>query len=334
MDHPLLDPLLHGAPMAQRRAMAKAITLLESTRQDHRTQGDQLLTALLPHTGRALRLGISGVPGVGKSTFIEALGLYLVRQGLKVAVLAIDPSSSVTGGSILGDKTRMEQLCAEEAAYIPPSPSSGTLGGVAEKTREAMLVCEAAGYDVVIVETVGVGQSETAVHGMTDMFCVLQLPNAGDDLQAIKKGVMELADLVVINKADIDPAAATRAQAQITSSLRLLGFHGNPEHDPHNAQQWTPKVLQISALQQQGVDGFWAAVQDYRQMQSANGRLAARREKQALAWMWERIDFGLKQAFRAHPQVQALLPQMQADVAAGRIAASTAARNLLAAHMG
>ncbi len=334
MDHPLLDPLLHGAPMAQRRAMAKAITLLESTRQDHRTQGDQLLTALLPHTGRALRLGISGVPGVGKSTFIEALGLYLVRQGLKVAVLAIDPSSSVTGGSILGDKTRMEQLCAQEAAYIRPSPSSGTLGGVAEKTREAMLVCEAAGYDVVIVETVGVGQSETAVHGMTDMFCVLQLPNAGDDLQAIKKGVMELADLVVINKADIDPAAATRAQAQITSSLRLLGFHGNPEHDPHNAQQWTPKVLQISALQQQGVDGFWAAVQDYRQMQSANGRLAARREKQALAWMWERIDAGLKQAFRAHPQVQALLPQMQADVAAGRIAASTAARNLLAAHMG
>ncbi len=334
MDHPLLDPLLHGAPLAQRRAMAKAITLLESTRQDPRTQGDQLLTALLPHTGRALRLGISGVPGVGKSTFIEALGLYLVRQGLKVAVLAIDPSSSVTGGSILGDKTRMEQLCAQEAAYIRPSPSSGTLGGVAEKTREAMLVCEAAGYDVVIVETVGVGQSETAVHGMTDMFCVLQLPNAGDDLQAIKKGVMELADLVVINKADIDPAAATRAQAQITSSLRLLGFHGNPEHDPHNAQQWTPKVLQISALQQQGVDGFWAAVQDYRQMQSANGRLAARREKQALAWMWERIDFGLKQAFRAHPQVQALLPQMQVDVAAGRIAASTAARNLLAAHMG
>ena len=334
MDHPLLDPLLHGAPMAQRRAMAKAITLLESTRQDHRTQGDQLLTALLPHTGRALRLGISGVPGVGKSTFIEALGLYLVRQGLKVAVLAIDPSASGPGGSILGDKTRMEQLCAEEAAYIRPSPSSGTLGGVAEKTREAMLVCEAAGYDVVIVETVGVGQSETAVHGMTDMFCVLQLPNAGDDLQAIKKGVMELADLVVINKADIDPAAATRAQAQITSSLRLLGFHGNPEHDPHNAQQWTPKVLQISALQQQGVDGFWAAVQDYRQMQSANGRLAARREKQALAWMWERIDAGLKQAFRAHPQVQALLPQMQADVAAGRIAASTAARNLLAAHMG
>ncbi len=334
MSHPLLDPLLHGAPMVRRRAMAKAITLLESTRQDHRTQGDLLLTALLPHTGRALRLGISGVPGVGKSTFIEALGLYLVRQGLKVAVLAIDPSSSVTGGSILGDKTRMEQLCGEENAYIRPSPSSGTLGGVAEKTREAMLVCEAAGYDVVIVETVGVGQSETAVHGMTDMFCVLQLPNAGDDLQAIKKGVMELADLVVINKADIDPNAATRAQAQITSSLRLLGFHGNPERDPHDTHHWTPKVLQISALQQQGVDGFWAAVQDYQGMQTANGRLAARREKQALAWMWERIDAGLKQAFRQHPQVKALLPQLQQDVAAGRIAASTAARNLLLAHMG
>ena len=329
-----VDALVKARGAVQRRAIAKAITLLESTRADHRAQGDELLTALLPHTGQSLRLGISGVPGVGKSTFIEALGVYLVERGLRVAVLAIDPSSTVSGGSILGDKTRMERLSALDNAYIRPSPSSGTLGGVAEKTREAMLVCEAAGYDVVIVETVGVGQSETAVHGMTDMFCVLQLPNAGDDLQAIKKGVMELADLVVINKADIDPAAATRAQAQITSSLRLLGFHGNPEHDPHNAQQWTPKVLQISALQQQGVDGFWAAVQDYRQMQSANGRLAARREKQALAWMWERIDFGLKQAFRAHPQVQALLPQMQADVAAGRIAASTAARNLLAAHMG
>ena len=328
----LENGILNCQAAPQRRAMSKAITLLESTRTDHRAQADELLTALLPHTGKAFRLGISGVPGVGKSTFIEALGLYLIGQGHRVAVLTIDPSSTVSGGSILGDKTRMEHLSVHEKAYIRPSPSSGTLGGVAEKTREAMLVCEAAGYDVVIVETVGVGQSETAVHGMTDMFCVLQLPNAGDDLQAIKKGVMEIADLVVINKADIDKNAATRAEAQITSSLRLLGFHGNPEHDPHNAQQWTPKVLQISALQQQGVDGFWAAVQDYRQMQSANGRLAARREKQALAWMWERIDAGLKQAFRAHPQVQALLPQMQADVAAGRIAASTAARNMLQAQ--
>lgn len=325
------DGILHGSPAVRRRSMAKAITLLESSRADHRDQADGLLTALLPHTGKAFRLGISGVPGVGKSTFIEALGLYLIAQGLQVAVLAIDPSSTVSGGSILGDKTRMEQLSVNEKAYIRPSPSSGTLGGVAEKTREAMLVCEAAGYDVVIVETVGVGQSEIAVHGMTDMFCVLQLPNAGDDLQAIKKGVMELADLVVINKADIDPNAATRAQAQITSSLRLLGMHGNPDHATGGAL-WQPRVLQISALLGQGVEGFWAAVGQFRQLQTANGRLQLRREKQALAWMWERIDFGLKQAFRQHPQVKALLPGLQAEVAAGRIAASTAARNLLAAH--
>ncbi|MDO4593201.1 MAG: methylmalonyl Co-A mutase-associated GTPase MeaB [Comamonadaceae bacterium] len=328
----ILEGILQGNAAVQRRAMAKAITLLESTRADHRAQADELLTALLPHTGQALRLGISGVPGVGKSTFIEALGMYLTQQGLRVAVLAIDPSSTVSGGSILGDKTRMEQLSVNPNAYIRPSPSSGTLGGVAEKTRESMLVCEAAGYDVVIVETVGVGQSEVAVHSMTDMYCVLQLPNAGDDLQAIKKGVMERADLVVINKADIDPNAATRAQAQITSSLRLLALHGNPEHGSGNDALWQPKVLQISALQAQGVDVFWAHVQQYRQLETANGRLAVRREKQALDWMWERIEAGLKQAFRQHPAVQRLLPQMQADVAKGRLAASTAARNLLAAQ--
>ncbi|WP_291506906.1 methylmalonyl Co-A mutase-associated GTPase MeaB [Acidovorax sp.] len=318
----------------QRRAMAKAITLLESTRADHRAQADELLTALLPHTGKSFRLGISGVPGVGKSTFIEALGLYLIAQGHRVAVLAVDPSSTVSGGSILGDKTRMEHLSVNERAYIRPSPSSGTLGGVAEKTREALLVCEAAGYDVVIIETVGVGQSETAVAGMTDMFVLMQLPNAGDDLQAIKKGVMEIADLVVINKADIDKNAATRAEAQITSSLRLLSQHGNPEHAHHNATQWHPKVVQISALLGQGVDSFWAAVSEFRRLQTANGRLAQRREKQALAWMWERIEAGLKLAFRQHPQVRALLPQLQQDVVAGRIAASTAARNLLLAQSG
>ncbi|MFY8116278.1 MAG: methylmalonyl Co-A mutase-associated GTPase MeaB, partial [Roseateles sp.] len=193
----LAPAILGGAGAVQRRAMAKAITLLESTRADHRAQADVLLTELLPHTGRSLRLGISGVPGVGKSTFIEALGLFLIERGHRVAVLAVDPSSSVSGGSILGDKTRMERLSMDERAYIRPSPSSGTLGGVAEKTREALLVCEAAGYDIVIIETVGVGQSEIAVAGMTDMYCLLQLPNAGDDLQAIKKGVMELADLVL-----------------------------------------------------------------------------------------------------------------------------------------
>jgi LAO/AO transport system kinase len=324
------DLLTQGA--AQRRAIAKAITLLESTRADHRAQADALLTALLPHTGKSFRLGISGVPGVGKSTFIEVLGLHLIEQGHRVAVLTIDPSSTVSGGSILGDKTRMEKLSVDERAYIRPSPSSGTLGGVAEKTREAMLVCEAAGYDIVVVETVGVGQSETAVASMTDMFVLMQLPNAGDDLQAIKKGVMELADLVVINKADIDALAATRAQAQISASLRLLGLHGNP-NDPHSDAFWHPQVIQLSALLGQGVDTFWSAVTQFQTLQTRNGALAARRQQQALAWMWERIDAGLKQAFRQHPQVQALLPQLTQDVLEGRLAASTAARNLLSAHM-
>ena len=321
--------VLTGAGAVQRRAMAKAITLLESTRADHRAQGDELLTALLPHTGRSFRLGISGVPGVGKSTFIEALGLYLIEQGHRVAVLTIDPSSTVSGGSILGDKTRMEHLSVHEKAYIRPSPSSGTLGGVAEKTREAMLVCEAAGYDIVMVETVGVGQSETAVANMTDMFCLLQLPNAGDDLQAIKKGVMELADLVVINKADIDTDAATRARAQITSSLRLLGLHGHPEHAHHDEGIWHPQVIQISALHNQGVDSFWAEVTRFRTLQTANGRLAARRQHQASAWMWERIDAGLKQRFREHPQIRARLDDTSRRVLSGELPASTAARQLL-----
>jgi len=327
--------------LAQRRAIAKAITLLESTRADHRSQADGLMTALLPHTGSAFRLGISGVPGVGKSTFIETLGLFLIERGHRVAVLTIDPSSTVSGGSILGDKTRMERLSVHERAYIRPSPSGGTLGGVAEKTREAMLVCEAAGYDVVIVETVGVGQSETAVAGMTDMFVLLQLPNAGDDLQAIKKGVMELADLVAINKADLDKDAATRAQAQITSALRLFGHQGHPEHaaagrDAHGQvlAQWVPQVLQMSALAGTGVDAFWAAVSRFRELQTANGRLAARREKQSLAWMWERIDAGLKLAFRQHPQVRTLLPQITRQVAQGQLPASAAARSLLAASAG
>jgi LAO/AO transport system kinase len=342
-----VEALLASDGPVQRRTIAKAITLLESTRADHRTQADELLTALLPHTGKSFRLGISGVPGVGKSTFIETLGLFLIGLGHRVAVLTIDPSSTVSGGSILGDKTRMEHLSVHERAYIRPSPSSGTLGGVAEKTREAMLVCEAAGYDIVIVETVGVGQSETAVSGMTDMFVLLQLPNAGDDLQAIKKGVMELADLVVINKADIDRDAATRAQAQITSALRLFGHHGNPAHAQamHAAHAtpgtpeaevrfWLPRVIQLSALLGTGVDAFWAAVLQFKALQAANGRFAGRREKQALAWMWERIDAGLKQAFRQHAQVREMLPHAVAQVAAGKLPASTAARQLLAAQAG
>ncbi|MEX1167626.1 MAG: methylmalonyl Co-A mutase-associated GTPase MeaB [Hydrogenophaga sp.] len=334
--------------------MAKAITLLESTRADHRAQGDELLTALLPHTGKSFRLGISGVPGVGKSTFIEALGLYLIAYGHRVAVLTIDPSSTVSGGSILGDKTRMEHLSVHEKAYIRPSPSSGTLGGVAEKTREAMLVCEAAGYDIVIVETVGVGQSETAVANMTDMFVLMQLPNAGDDLQAIKKGVMELADLVVINKADIDPDAATRARAQIMSSLRILGLHGNPERSPgrpksesaplggsepgergghvpmhHDQAIWHPQVIQLSALKGEGVDRFWSSVTEFRGLQTANGKLDSRRQQQAKAWMWERIDAGLKQRFKNHPEIRARLSETTERVLAGDLPASTAARALL-----
>jgi LAO/AO transport system kinase len=326
IQHDLLGP----EPMLQRRAMAKAITLLESTRPDHREQGDELLTALLPHTGRSMRLGISGVPGVGKSTFIEALGLHLITLGHRVAVLAVDPSSSVSGGSILGDKTRMEHLSVHPQAYIRPSPSSGTLGGVAEKTREALLVCEAAGHDVVIVETVGVGQSETTVAQMTDMFCLLQLPNAGDDLQAIKKGVMELADLVVINKADLDDAAATRAQAQITSALRLFGLHGHPEHAHHNETIWHPQVMRMSALQGQGVDEFWRLVSQFKTLQQANGQLDKRRQNQALAWMWERIESGLRQQFRSVPQVRELLPHITQQVAQGHLPASAAARQLLA----
>jgi LAO/AO transport system kinase len=331
----LADQVLGGEAAVQRRAIAKAITLLESTRADHRARADEMLTTLLPHTGKSFRLGISGVPGVGKSTFIEALGLYLIGQGHRVAVLTIDPSSSVSGGSILGDKTRMEKLSVHERAFIRPSPSSGTLGGVAEKTREAMLVCEAAGYDIVIVETVGVGQSEIAVAGMTDMFVLMQLPNAGDDLQAIKKGVMELADLVVINKADLDPDAATRARAQITSALRIFTQHGrgsphpSPQSGGEGETSWSPQVMQLSALLGEGVDRFWSEVERFKSLRTADGELAARRQHQALAWMSERIDAGLKEAFRHDAGVAALLPTLTKQVARGELPASTAARQLL-----
>jgi len=328
-DRSLVDVIVGPPGPASRRAVAKAITLLESTRADHRERADELLNALLPHSGKSLRLGISGVPGVGKSTFIEALGLYLIGQGHRVAVLAVDPSSTVSGGSILGDKTRMERLSVDERAYIRPSPSSGTLGGVAEKTREAMLVCEAAGHDVVIVETVGVGQSETAVAGMTDMFVLLQLPNAGDDLQAIKKGVMEIADLVLINKADLDEAAATRAEAQITSSLRLLGMHAHHDHTQDHDLLWQPRVLQMSALKATGLPEFWQAVQQFRDKQQRSGRFGSRRHAQDQAWMWERIEAGLRTRFRQHPRVREALAATMDDVKAGRLAASVAARRLL-----
>ena len=318
-DRALADAVFGVPGPVQRRAMAKAITLLESTRADHRLRADALLGALLPATGKGFRLGLSGVPGVGKSTFIEALGLFLVEQGHRVAVLAVDPSSSVSGGSILGDKTRMERLSIDARAFIRPSPASGTLGGVAEKTRESMLVCEAAGHDIVIVETVGVGQSETAVAGMTDMFVLLQLPNAGDDLQAIKKGVMELADLVVINKADLDEAAATRARATITSALRYFGPHSHA----------AASVMQLSALQGTGLQAFWDAVNSFRDAQRASGRFELRRHEQDQAWMWERIEVGLRQRFAQHAAVKKALPALTEQVRGGRLAASVAARRLL-----
>jgi LAO/AO transport system kinase len=267
-----------------------------------------------------MRVGISGVPGVGKSTFIEALGLYLIEQGLRVAVLAVDPSSSVTGGSILGDKTRMELLSQNPAAFIRPSPSACSLGGVAEKTRESMLVCEAAGFDVIIIETVGVGQSETAVAGMADIFCLLQLPNAGDDLQAIKKGIMEIADLIVINKADIDPSAAMRAKSQIKTALHML----RPA-----SPNWTVPVLTLSALKKEGVAEFWNTVTDYRKALTASGEFDAKRRHQALAWMWELIDSGLRSRFRSHPQVKQELPALARAVEEGSTTPSIAALRLL-----
>ncbi|MBR0567880.1 methylmalonyl Co-A mutase-associated GTPase MeaB [Azoarcus sp. L1K30] len=316
IDHELVD----GVLARKLRPLAKTITLIESQREDHKLRARAVLEALLPHTGKAIRVGISGVPGVGKSTFIECLGMYLIEQGMRVAVLAVDPSSSVSGGSILGDKTRMEHLSQNPAAYIRPSPSACSLGGVAEKTRETMLVCEAAGYDVIIVETVGVGQSETAVAGMTDIFCLLQLPNAGDDLQAIKKGIMEIADLIVINKADIDPAAAMRAKSQIKTALHML----RPM-----SQNWTVPVITLSALKREGVAEFWEQVVRYRDTLSRSGEFEAKRRHQALAWMWDMIDAGLRSRFRSHPRVKGELPQLASAVEQGATTPSAAALRLL-----
>jgi len=315
-DHDLVDGVLTG----QRRALAKAITLIESTRADHQTRANALLQALLPHTGRALRVGISGVPGVGKSTFIESLGLLLVEQGKRVAVLAVDPSSTRSGGSILGDKTRMERLSQRAAAFIRPSPSSGALGGVTEKTREALLVCEAAGFDVVIVETVGVGQSETAVAGMTDVFVLLQLPNAGDDLQAIKKGIVELADIVVFNKADLDPLATETAMAQMRAALSLLRSA---------SPNWQPPVQKASAARNAGIAEFWQSIEAHRAALVASGELARKRQRQNLDWMWQMIDAGLQRRFRAHPAVREALPQLLVAVEGGAVTPAAAARQLL-----
>ena len=314
------ERLCAGVRAGDRRVLAKAITLAESTRSDHQALARAVMATVLPATGGALRMGITGSPGVGKSTLIEALGLQLVGAGHRVAVLAVDPSSSVSGGSILGDKTRMEELARHPHAFIRPSPSSGALGGVAAHTREAVLLVEAAGFDVVIVETVGVGQSETDVANLTDVFVLMQLPNAGDDLQAIKKGIVELADVIVYNKRDLDPVAADRAMGQMAGALTLL----RPA-----STQWKPPVLGVSALHRDGITAFWQEVLRCRDTLAASGELAAKRQRQALAWMWHLIDAGLRERFRGDRAVRDALPAILEQVAAGTLTPNAAAARLL-----
>jgi LAO/AO transport system kinase len=310
-----------GVRAGDRRLLAKTITLLESTRSDHAELGRAILEALVPHTGQAIRLGVSGTPGVGKSTFIEALGLHLIGTGQRVAVLAVDPSSPRSGGSILGDKTRMERLAQEPGAFIRPSPSGGSLGGVAHRTREAMLVCEAAGFEAVIVETVGIGQSEAAVASMVDLFVVLLQPGAGDELQGIKKGALELADALVVNKADGDQKAlAERTATDYTHALQLM----RPT-SPH----WTPPVLQASARSGIGIEAFWLTVAEHRRVLEASGEMANRRRQQARAWMWSLLEEGLGQLLRSHPVVSERIPVLEKEVEALRTTPAAAARELL-----
>jgi LAO/AO transport system kinase len=316
------ETLADAVRAGDRRALAKAITLVESTRADHQRDAQRLLERLLPATGRAVRVGVSGVPGVGKSTFIEAFGLHLIGLGKRVAVLAVDPSSARTGGSILGDKTRMPRLAVAPEAFIRPSPSAGSLGGVARRTREAVLVCEAAGYDVVLVETVGVGQSEFAVASMVDFFLVLMLAGAGDELQGIKKGILELADALAINKADGDNLAhTTQAAAQYRSALNLFR---------HASPSWDPPVVTVSALESRGMDTIWGIIEDHRARLSASGELAAKRREQQQAWFWTMLEDGLKRHFLGREDVARLLPEMEAAVASATLTPTEAARRLLA----
>ena len=327
MQAPTPDVAALAAAVAEgnRRALARAITLVESSRADHRDDADRLLDALMPRTGGAVRVGISGAPGVGKSTFIEAFGLFLLGLGRRPAVLAIDPSSPLTGGSILGDKTRMERLARDERAFIRPSPASGTLGGVARRTREAGLLCEAAGFDVVVVETVGVGQSETAVADMVDLLVLLLPPGGGDELQGIKKGIVELADIVVVNKADGDlAAAASRAAAEYRAAIHMLR--------PARAG-WTPPVLQVSALHERGLDGVWAEIGRLRET-LGEARLRAHRARQAVAWMWREIEGGLRAELLADRRTSPILPGLEAGVAEGRLSPVAAARQVLGAFLG
>ncbi|MBS0549268.1 MAG: methylmalonyl Co-A mutase-associated GTPase MeaB [Proteobacteria bacterium] len=316
MSDPLLEPLLAG----DRRALARAITLIESTRADHRERADALLADVLPHAGKSVRLGITGVPGVGKSTFIERFGLGLIEKGRRLAVLAIDPSSKRGGGSILGDKTRMEELSRSPGAFIRPSPAGATLGGVARRTREAMLLVEAAGFDTVIVETVGVGQSETAVSDMVDMFIVLLLPAGGDDLQGIKRGVIELADLIVVNKADGDlKATARRSAADYQHALRML-------RSP--TAGWTPEVTTSSATAGEGVLEVWDIVGRFRAAVGEKG-VARRRGEQARAWMWNEVGESLLAELRKHPEVRRLVGGLEREVEGGKSTPAAAARRML-----
>jgi LAO/AO transport system kinase len=318
---PTVASLVQGIVAGDRRALSRGITLVESTRPDHREQAMALVDDVLPETGRAVRIGISGPPGVGKSTFIEAFGTHLTAEGHRVAVLAVDPTSRRTGGSILGDKTRMEELARDPAAFIRPSPSGGELGGVARRTREALLLCEAAGFDVVLVETVGVGQSEVAVADLTDLFVLLASPAGGDDLQGIKRGIMELADVVVVTKADGDLATpAAHACADIRRALHLL-------RPPHPEVE--PVALLASSTTGRGIPEVWDAVAAAHGALSASGGLARLRADQAVAWMWSELRGALEHRLRQDPAVAGSLPGLEAEVAAGSTSPSVAANRLL-----
>ena len=301
--------------------LAKAITLVESALPAHRETARKILGALLPKTGGAVRLGITGVPGVGKSTFIESFGMMLLEKGHRVAVLAVDPSSARSGGSLMADKTRMERLSADRRAFIRPSPSGGTLGGVARKTRETMLVCEAAGYDVIVVETVGVGQSETAVASMVDFFLVLLLAGAGDELQGLKKGILELADALAVNKADGD----NRVRAERAARVYELALHLLQPSSP----RWAPPVLTCSALTMSGIEAIWDTELRHRAVFGSSGELEERRRQQAVAWMWSLVEEGLKDRFARRPEVRRQLPRILHEVERGSLAPTAAAERLL-----